>query len=348
LSAAAPRSGARLRYVVQGAGITRRRRGRGFEYRDARGRLVRDPATLARIRALAVPPAWREVWICPSPHGHLQATGFDARGRKQYRYHPEWRERREAHKFDRLREFGAALPGIRRRLRADLREPGLPRQRVLAALVALLDRTRARVGNDEYTRAHGSFGLSTLRNRHAQVGREELRLEFRGKSGVVHRLRLSDRRVASVVRRCQELPGERLFQYVDEGGRRRSVTSTEVNRYLREIGRGDWSSKAFRTWHGSVQALAALRAARGETDAAARARTVVRVIDEVARELGNTRAVSRKHYVDPRIVESYLAGELGEPAPARGPSGLSVKERDLLGFLERVTRSDQRPLRAAA
>jgi DNA topoisomerase-1 len=340
-------SGRRLRYARQGAGISRRRRGKGFEYRDARGRPLRDAATLARIRALAIPPAWSEVWICPSPHGHLQATGRDARGRKQYRYHPEWRALREADKFDRLRDFGASLPAIRRRLRADMRADGLPRERVLAALVALLDRTFARIGNDEYTKAHGSFGLSTLRNRHAEIGRDELRLEFRGKSGVVHRLKLSDRRVAAVVRRCQELPGERLFQYLDERGRRSAVGSADVNRYLREIGRGDWSSKEFRTWHGSVRALAALRAAAAAgNDPGERERIVVRVVDEVARQLGNTRAVCRSHYIDPRIVEAFLAGELaGDAAPA-GPRSLSARERDLLGFL--ASRAQDRALRCAA
>jgi DNA topoisomerase-1 len=322
---------------------------------------VRDERTLARIRALAIPPAWSDVWIAPSPHGHLQATGRDARGRKQYRYHPEWRARREAEKFDRLVEFGRALPRIRRRVRADLRRPGLPRERVLAALVALLDRTRARIGNEEYTRAHGSFGLATLRSRHVRVGRDGVRLEFRGKAGTDHRLRLADPRLARIVRRCKELPGQRLFQYVDDGGRRRSVGSADVNAYLREAGGADWSSKEFRTWHGSVEALAELRAADAAADSAtesaaesrdedtARQRAVAEMVERVARRLRNTRTVCRKHYIHPRVLEAFLAGELpAPPARLRARGGLSARELDLLRFLESDPRPASAALRAAA
>ena len=342
-----PRSGRRLRYATPGEGIRRRRRGRGFEYRDARGRLVRERRTLARIRSLAIPPAWREVWISPSPHGHLQATGRDARGRKQYRYHPEWRERRDAGKFARLRELGAALPAIRRRVGNDLRREGLPRERVLAALVALLDRTRARVGNDEYARANSSYGIATLRQRHAVVEGARVTLDFRGKSGVEHKLELSHPRLAEVVRRCQELPGQRLFQYLDDQGRRRAVGSADVNRYLREAGGGDWTSKELRTWHATAEALARLRAippdelaTRAEREAA-----LARVVAEVADSLRNTRAVCRKHYVDPRVSAAFLADELGSPV-ADGPSELGAGERDLLGFLESRERGSCSPVAA--
>jgi DNA topoisomerase-1 len=320
-----------LRYVRPGLpGWSRRRRGRGFEYRDAMQRPVRDSAALERIRALAIPPAWTDVWICPSPHGHIQATGRDARGRKQYRYHPGFRSRRDADKFGRLAEFGAALPRLRRRLRADLRSTGLPRRRVLAAVVTLLDRTRARIGNDEYARHNRSFGLTTLRDGHAAIGGGVVRLAFRGKSGGEHDLRVADERLARVVRRCQELPGQRLFQYLDEDGRRRPVGSADVNRYLREICGEACSAKDFRTWHGSVGALQALRRADPPVN---RERAVVEVVERVARNLGNTRAVCRKFYIAPAVIEGFLADDL-PPAPLnRGPAGLSSAEHDLLALL---------------
>jgi DNA topoisomerase-1 len=331
---------AKLRYVdTHRPGWTRRRRGRGFEYRDAMQRPVREPAALARIRGLAIPPAWTDVWICPSPRGHIQATGRDARGRKQYRYHPAFRARRDADKFGRLAEFGAALPRLRRRLRADLRSAGLPLERVLAAVVTLLDRTRARVGNDEYARHNRSFGLTTLRDGHAAVGDGTIRLAFRGKSGGEHDLRVADERLARVVRRCQELPGQRLFQYLDDGGRRRPVGSADVNRYLRAICGAGCSAKDFRTWHGSVEALRALRRADA---ASGRERCVVEVVERVARSLGNTRAVCRKFYIAPAVLEGFLAGDL-PPAPlGPGAAGLSAAEHDLLALL-----ASARPLRAA-
>ena len=327
-------SGRRLRYLPDDRpGIRRRRRGRGFEYRDPQGRRVDDPATLARIRSLAVPPAWRDVWISPSPHGHLQATGRDARGRKQYRYHREWVERREEDKFGRLAAFGDALPRLRRRVRADLRRDDLPREKVVAAVVALLDRTHARVGNDEYARANGSFGLTTLMPRHVRVGRRSLELDFRGKSGARQHLRLDDRRLAAIVRRCRELPGHRLFQYVDERGQRHNVDSGDVNGYLRKAGAGDWSAKEFRTWHASVRALAELRRRGGPPN---RVR-VAGVVERIAAELGNTRAVCRKYYVHPEVVAAYLELRLGE-RPARGRDGLGGQELDLLLLLRRARR----------
>jgi len=332
--ATTPRSGRRLRYLPDDRpGIRRLRRGRGFEYRNPRGRRIADLPTLERIRKLAIPPAWRDVWISPSPHGHLQATGRDARGRKQYRYHVEWAARREQDKFGRLAAFGEVLPKIRRRVRVDLGRDGLPRDKVVAAVVALLDRTHARVGNDEYARTNGSFGLTTLRSRHVRVGRATLELDFRGKAGTRHHLRLDDRRIAAVVRRCRELPGHRLFQYVDAAGNRHAVGSGDVNAYLRRAAAGDWSAKEFRTWHASVRALAELHRSRGRPTAA----RIVAVVGKVAAELGNTRTVCRKYYVHPTVLEAYLAGRLGAPAE-RGHGALDAPELDLLKLLRRTSR----------
>ncbi len=295
------------------------------------GRPLRDRAGLRRIRQLAIPPAWTAVWICATVNGHLQATGLDARGRKQYRYHPRFRALRDADKFGRLGAFGAALPRLRRHVRADLRRQGLPRERVLAAVVALLDRTRARVGNDEYARDNGSFGLTTLRDAHADVGRRELVFEFPGKSGGEHRLRVVAGALARVVRRCQELPGQRLFQYLDERGRRHRVGSTDVNRYLRDSAGIDCSAKDFRTWHGSVEALAAL--ARADP-VAHRERSVVEVVRQVAARLGNTRAVCRKYYIAPAVFDAFLSGRLAAwPVAQKGTAGLNAAERQLLALL---------------
>jgi DNA topoisomerase-1 len=321
-----------LRYVSAGEpGWSRRRRGRGFEYRDARQRPVRDAESLARIRGLAIPPAWSEVWICASPRGHIQATGRDARGRKQYRYHAAFRARRDADKFGRLAEFGAALPRLRRRVRADLRAEGLTRERVLAAVVALLDRTRARIGNDEYARDNRSYGLTTLHDSHATIDRRNVRLAFRGKSGGEHRLEVSDAALANVIRRCQELPGQRLFQFLDDAGRRRQIGSGDVNRYLRESAGIECSAKDFRTWHGSVMALDALRRL---TPAERPERQVVQVVADVAKRLGNTRAVCRRYYIAPLVVEEFLAGHLDPDEPPPGPArGLNQGERRLLALL---------------
>ncbi len=324
-----------LRYVSPGEhGFSRRRRGRGFEYRDTRQRRVRDSAALHRIRALAIPPAWTEVWICASPRGHIQATGRDARGRKQYRYHAAFRARRDAGKFARLGEFGAALPRLRRRVRADLRAAGLPRERVLAAVVALLDRTRARIGNDEYARDNRSYGLTTLRDCHARVSRRSVRFAFRGKGGGEHDLRVSDDALARLVRRCQELPGQRLFQYLDDDGRRRPVGSSDVNRYLREVVGNDCSAKDFRTWHGSVMALEALRRRTPDDKPE---RQVVEVVAEVARRLRNTRAVCRRYYIAPAVLEAFTAGRLAVGAAPRTVRGLSVAERQLLALLAKAS-----------
>jgi len=310
-----PRVAAReagLRYSSdERPGIGRRRRGRGFSYRDADGRTVRDPEVIARIRSLAIPPAWTDVWICPWPNGHVQATGRDARGRKQHIYHARWSEARDVSKFDRMLTFAAALEPIRERCEKDLARPGLPREKVLAAVVRLLELTLIRVGNDEYARLNRSFGLTTLRNRHARIEGTRVRFRFRGKSGQEHEVGLRDRRLASLIRRCQELPGQELLQYVDEEGVIRDVTSDEVNVYLREISGGDFTAKDFRTWAGSVLAYRALRALEPAGSPTAARKNVVVAMRETAGRLGNTPAVARKSYVHPAILEAYLDGRVG-------------------------------------
>jgi DNA topoisomerase-1 len=309
-----------LRYISpDGPGIRRRKAGRGFTYQGPDGRPVRDEATLQRIRSLVIPPAWTEVWICPEPDGHLQAVGRDARGRRQYRYHPRFRLRRDRGKFARLIRFGERLPAIRRRVRADLRRPGLPREKVLATVVALLETTRFRVGNAEYARLNRSFGISTLRDRHATVAGATVRFRFRGKGGRVEEGALVDRRLATIVRRCQDLPGQELFQYLDDAGEPRPISSEDVNGYLREAaGSEEFSAKDFRTWTATVLAHRAIRdaldgAEDGPTDAATRGlpkRVVAEAIKRVAEALGDTVAVTRSAYVHPAVLEQ-------PPVPSR-------------------------------
>ncbi|UZD55865.1 DNA topoisomerase IB [Caldimonas aquatica] len=314
-------------------GYRRVRRGDAFEYLDTEGRPLRDEAALRRIRSLAIPPAYTDVWICPRADGHLQATGRDARGRKQYRYHPYWQVLRDCDKFDRMLAFGEALPRIRARVRRHLALRGLPREKVLAALVQLLDTTFIRVGNDEYARENGSFGLTTLRTRHAAVRGDTLRLKFKGKSGVLHDIAVTDRQLARIVRRCQELPGQDLFQYLDEAGEIRSVGSTDVNDYLRDIGGSDFTAKDFRTWHGSVQALEQLGSLTASSPTEAK-RMVKAALSQVAERLGNTVAVCRKSYVHPKIVEAFLEGKLQSPrAAGKAPRALTPAERRLMAFL---------------
>ena len=301
-----------LRYASDAdPGIRRARHGKGFSYAGPDGQPVRDKQTLARIRALAVPPAWTDVWICRFANGHIQATGRDARGRKQHRYHARWRETRDESKFDRMIEFAAVLSVIRERTDADLARPGLPREKVLAAVVRLLELTLIRVGNDEYARLNRSFGLTTLRDRHARIKGTSIRFRFRGKSGQQHEVGLRDRRLATVVRRCQELPGQELFQYVDEEGTVRDVASDDVNDYLREISGGDFTAKDFRTWAGTVLAYRALRALEPADSATDARRKVVAAMRETAGWLGNTPAVARKSYVHPAVVEAYMDGRVG-------------------------------------
>ena len=309
---AAAATDAGLRYVTDASpGIRRVRSGRGFRYVDPDGATVRDPVTLARIRALAIPPAWIDVWICRSANGHIQATGRDARGRKQYRYHQLWHETRDADKYARLIAFARVQPKIRRRVEKDLARQGIPREKVLALVVRLLELTLIRVGNDEYARLNSSFGLTTMRGRHVRVGGSAIRFRFRGKSGRQHEVGLRDRRLARVVRRCQELPGQELFGYLDEAGETRDVTSEDVNAYLREVSGLDITAKDFRTWVGTVLAYRALRALQPAESPTAAKRNVVEAIREIAGRLGNTAAVARKSYVHPAVLEAYMDGEIG-------------------------------------
>jgi DNA topoisomerase-1 len=326
-----------LRYVSDAApGIVRRRRGKAFHYRDADGGPVRDRRTLGRIRALAIPPAWREVWICSADDGHLQATGRDARHRKQYRYHRRWRAVRDETKYGRLIPFAAALPRIRRRVARDLARPGLPREKVLATVVRLLETTRARIGNEEYARENESFGLTTLRERQVRVRGSRLRFRFRGKSGVEHAIELDDRRLAGIVRRMQDLPGEELFRYLDDDRETRRIESADVNAYLKEISGEDFSSKDFRTWAGTVLAARALHALGPCSTQAEGRRNLAQAIAAVAGALGNTTAVCRKCYVHPEILESYLEGELGDFMQREG--GSKAAEKALAALLKARSR----------
>jgi len=343
-------------------GIRRERRGKGFSYRDAQGRLLRDKQEIMRIRKLAIPPAYVDVWICPQPDGHLQATGRDARGRKQYRYHPQWREERDCGKYNRMRDFAAALPAIRRRVAADLKAPPLSRQRVLAPMVRLLDTTFIGVGNDEYARENGSFGLTTLRNRHARLLKDGLVLSFRGKSGVLHEVEVRDTKVIEVVRSCLHLPGQELFQYRDGNGTVRTVGSSDINNYLQDVAGGHFTAKDFRTWHGTVIAWQALRKACAAARAGEAPRfTMKEWLTTVACKLGNTPAVCRKAYIHTDVLHAaVLLSSRGADleglhrrmaAPILMRRGLCVAERALLAFLASAStpqsKAGRRPHRIA-
>jgi DNA topoisomerase-1 len=300
-----------LRYVSDTTpGIRRRRSGSGFSYVAPDGKVIRDAAEISRIRSLAIPPAYTDVWISPTANGHIQATGRDARGRKQYRYHPKWREKRDETKFGRVLAFSEALPRIRAQVERDLSKPGLPREKVLATVVRLLDCTGIRIGNDEYARSNRSFGLTTLQDRHVQISGSNIQFEFRGKSGKTHSVSLSDRRLARIVQRCQDIPGEDLFQYIDEEGVRQTISSGDVNDYLREISGEDFTAKDFRTWSGTKLAVAALTDIGHCTSARQIKTNILRAIDSVASQLNNTRAVCRKYYVHPTVFEAYTAGTM--------------------------------------
>jgi DNA topoisomerase-1 len=332
---------AHLRYVTDTApGITRRRAGASFTYWSPEGRRVRDKSDLARIRALAIPPAWTDVWICPIANGHIQATGRDARRRKQYRYHARWREVRDDVKYGRVLAFGAALPAIRRRTAKDLATTSLTRTKVIATIVQLLEKTLIRVGNEEYARTNKSFGLTTMKDRHAAVKGSTVIFEFRAKSGVQQVIDLHDARLARVVKRCQDLPGQTLFQYVDEEGQQQSVDSSDVNDYLREIAGQDFTAKDFRTWAGTVLAACALGTLTAcDSDTQAK-KNIVEAIAQVAKKLGNTRAVCRKSYVHPAILDAYLEGDTIADIVQRHGSrmrrfkGLSPEEIAVLALLE--------------
>jgi DNA topoisomerase-1 len=327
-------------------GIRRTRAGRGFSYRDASGSAVRDAATLERIRALAVPPAWVDVWICPNAEGHVQATGRDAKGRKQYRYHASWRAARESRKFGMLETFGYSLPAIRRRRRADLARGDLSRDDVVAGVVLLLERTMVRVGNEEYVRANGSFGLTTLRSRHARVRGTRVAFHFAGKSGVEHDVVVDDPDVAELVRRCRRLDGDHLFQYLNGDRKVHAVLSSHVNEYLRDATGADVTAKDFRTWMATVMAGTALASLEAPASLAAARRETNAVIDAVAFRLRNSRAVCRASYVHPGLVAAYVDGSLAErwtPVDARPARGLRRDERSLLGFLGSLDRAASRP-----
>jgi DNA topoisomerase I len=325
---------AQLRYSSDDQpGITRQRRGSGFVYLLPDGKPLKDEQTLQRIRKLAIPPAYRDVWICPAPQGHIQATGRDARGRKQYRYHALWREVRDADKFRRMLAFGRALPQIHKRVAAHSRLPGMPREKVLAAVVRLLESTLIRVGNEQYVRENRSYGLTTLRERHVDLKGNVIRFEFRGKHGIVHHVAVADPLAADVVRRCLELPGQELFQYLDDTGARRLVSSSDVNDYLREVSGEDFSAKDFRTWYATSRALEAL-ATRSFTSARDAKAQLMEVICEISSRLGNTPTMCRKCYVHPGVVDAFLNGELSRMVTGSRRASPRVR---LLHVLKRIS-----------
>lgn len=345
-----------LRYVTDAApGIRRKRHGRGFAYIGVDGAVIRDKTEIERIRKLVIPPRWNDVWICPNPSGHLQVTARDARGRKQYRYHPRYRAVRDETKFGRMVAFSEILPRIRERVERDITLPELSRDKVLATVVWLLERTLIRVGNDEYARDNGSFGLTTLRRRHVTVSGAKLRFEFRGKSGIAHSVAITDRRIARIVQRCQELPGQELFQYLDDEGRRQSVDAGDINDYLRRITGRQVTAKDFRTWAGTTLAAIALRRLGPFTSEKKAKANIIGAIDEISKRLGNTRAVCRKYYVHPAIIEAYLEGVTIPPTPGgdtrqlRTTNGPAALRRDEVSVIELLRlRARTEPLKPAS
>jgi len=339
--AAASARAAGLRYVSDARpGISRERNGDGFAYYMPDGEPVADERQLERIRKLAIPPAWTEVWICPFPNGHLQASGRDARGRKQYRYHARWRDVRDETKYGRMTTFAEALPAIRKQVEEDLQLKGLPRRKVIAAVVRLLETTFMRVGNAEYAKQNRSFGLTTLRDRHVEIEGSRLRFSFRGKAGKQHTVDVTDRRLASIVKRCQDVPGYELFQYLDGAGERQTIDSADVNQYLREVSGQDFTAKDFRTWAGTVLAALALQEFETFDSETQAKKNIVRAVEGVARQLGNTPAICRKSYVHPAVIDAYRDGlTLGtlqrrtERALTRSEAGLKPEEEAVLAFL---------------
>jgi DNA topoisomerase I len=332
-----------LRYVSDAQpGIHRRRQGTGFRYIDAGGKPVRDKETLARIKSLVIPPAWSDVWICANPKGHLQVTGRDARGRKQSRYHPRWREVRDETKYERITIFGAALPAIRERVEYDLSRPGMPRLKILAAIVRLMEVTLIRVGNAEYARDNQSYGLTTMRNKHVEVEGSSVTFTFQGKSRVRHTVDINDRRLARIIQRCQDIPGYELFQYIDSDGTHHGVDSADVNDYLREMTNEDFTAKDFRTWAGSVLACAMLREFEAFESQTQAKKNVVQAIKDVAARLGNTPSVCRKCYVHPAVLDTYFSGAMIETVKHRveqeavdSPHELRHEEVALLHLLQK-------------
>jgi DNA topoisomerase-1 len=331
-----------LRYVSDDQpGYTRKKRGKGWAYFDTSGKEITDETRILRLNRLAIPPAYKDVWICPSPNGHLQATGIDDRGRKQYRYHERWRQVRDENKYEKMVVFGKALPKIRRRITRDLKKCGLPREKVLATVVELLEQTFMRIGNEEYVKENKSFGLTTLRNRHVDVKGAKLKFHFRGKRGIEHDIDVEDRRVAKVIKKLQELPGQEIFQYLDEQGETHNITSEDVNSYLHEITGEDFTAKDFRTWGGTVMAAIALQAQEAFENKSQAKKNVKNAIAAVSKMLGNTPAICRKCYVHPAVLETYLDGSLieglkkqTEQTLARSLRELRAGEAAVLSFLQ--------------
>lgn len=335
-----------MRYVSDALpGISRLAWGKGFRYRAADGSALKDAATLRRIKGLVIPPAWREVWICPDPNGHIQAVGRDQRGRKQYRYHDKWREVRDEAKFSHMLAFGKALPQIRAQLQRDMRAPELSRKKVLATLVRLLESTLIRIGNEAYVKQNQSHGLTTLYEKHVTIEGSKIKFRFRGKSGVEHDIELQDIKIARILRRMMDLPGQHLFQYIDDEGQAQQIESADVNQYLQDMADQAFSAKDFRTWAGTVlaaQELASLETASSPTQAK---RNINNAVGNVAKRLGNTKAICRKCYIHPEVIQAYLDGSLSErwkliggDSPADDSGLLSEEERATLGFLEACVR----------
>jgi DNA topoisomerase I len=346
LASASPQAAkdAGLRYVsCSEPGIVRVKRGKGFVYRLPSGKAVRDAAELERIRKLALPPAWTDVWICRDPRGHLLATGFDAKGRKQYRYHARWRRVRDEAKYDDLLELARRLPRVRRRLARDMALPQLGRDKVLATLVTVMANTALRVGNERYASENGSFGLTTLLNRHAQITKTKIEFSFKGKGGKPYRVSVRDRRLSAIVKRCRDIPGQRLFQYQDETGAYQPVSSSDVNEYLKRISGMELTAKSFRTWSATLLASTELRALAPAKSDAELKRRLNTVLSVVAHHLGNTPAVCRKSYVDPRVLDAYASARL-ERCARRAPRspGLTQPECELVAILESARQAERK------
>lgn len=322
-----------LRYLSDedAPGISRAKHGTSFNYFDAKGRKISDARTLERIRSIVIPPAWTDVWIAPTPHGHIQATGRDARGRKQYRYHTLWRAQRDQSKYAALESFARALPAIRRGVARDLKKPGLPREKVLAAIVRLLECSMIRVGNEEYTKSNGSYGLTTLLDNHVKFSGGKMRFAFRGKSGVKRNVELQDRRLASIVKQCQEIPGQVLFQYYGEDGRRRRVSSGDVNQYLRELSGQEFTAKCFRTWGGTLAVMGALAGKHAPSSEREAKKEIAEAIKATAERLGNTTTVCRKYYVHPAVLDAYQTSGI---SAAASREQLRSREKLLMNILK--------------
>jgi DNA topoisomerase I len=332
-----------LTYVSDDSpGITRVKKGKNFIYKSPSGKTINDFETLVRIRALAIPPAWKDVWICPSSRGHIQAVGRDARGRKQYRYHEKWRATRDQSKYEKMIDFAKALPTIRKKTRQHLKLPGLPKEKVLAAIVRIMEKTLIRIGNEEYAKSNHSYGLTTLQDKHAKIKSNRIEFKFKGKSGIDHAIDLKDPQLAQIAKKCQDLPGQELFQYRDESGKVCDIGSSDVNDYLRSLTGEDFTAKDFRTWAGTVLAAQALQEIGAFTTQKQAKINVVRAVESVAKQLGNTKAVCRKCYIHPAILQSYLDGQLAESLArkaddlaGRAKAHHKVQEESVLRLLQR-------------